>query len=673
MTAQQKIKVICITCIILALVQLVLLISRGHTYSHNLQVYLGLGIGMSICGSLLTFNMCIQYCSPFISIQILILKYAFYWMLWLMKRKHFKSFQKSNEDCTKAQREFLLRTIRTHKDTEYGKDFNLKDINTVEDFIKKHPLTTYNHYRSYIKRVAKGEQGIMFHQKPSVLGKTSGTTGLAKVFPVTEEYMKAITRKGNAITSTLRNRAGIPDLGPLQMTCSLLAHGAIGFSEGGTPVGSVTRFMMSDAIREILFCTPSLGSSIVHEPTSMYIHALFALRDEQLGSIWAPFASSLFIFFRFLEVSWNMLVQDIRNGSISDKLKALSSRDREELNRFLYPMPMRAYEIERQFRKGFDNIVRRLWPRMPVLYGVTSGSMQPFVSRLKKYCGDLKILSGFYISTEGLIGYACEFPDDGQTKYVCAASGIFCEFIPAAYCDDENPGTLLMDEVRVGECYELVITNTDGLYRYRMGDVVLITGFYDTTPIFQFQYRNGELLSLCAEKTSEIAVTKALNETAEKWDNVGIAHYVCAESPLYDEARGANDDLSTDILYYVIFVELSPAKDTMLASDINEHMKFEAEFDANLRTFSESYDRCREKSKLGPPRVIFLDQYAFSNFRGLLLETSSASAAQLKIPKKLRKLKWVQLFLAHKIKIAAADDNHNDGGTDRPKSNEDLV
>lgn len=350
-------------------------------------LYVGLGLGMTISAALFTFTMCSHHCSPFISIKVLVLKYAFHWLLWFLKRKHWHAFQKSNEDCTKAQSEFLLKTIRKHQDTAYGKDFNLKEISSVEDFLKKHPLTTYDHYREYIKRVAKGEQDVMFHKKPSVLGKTSGTTGLAKVFPVSEEYMNNITQRGNAVTSALRNQAGIADPKPLQMTCSLLVHGAVGFTEGGTPVGSVTTFMMSEAIREILFCTPPLGASIVHEPTSMYIHALFALRDEHLGSIWSPFASSLFIFFRFLEVSWNMLVQDIRSGSISEKLPSLSPRDREELNRFLYPMPDRANEIERQFRMGFDNIVSRLWPRMPVLYGVTSGSMQPFVQRLKKYSG----------------------------------------------------------------------------------------------------------------------------------------------------------------------------------------------------------------------------------------------------------------------------------------------
>ena len=55
---------------------------------------------------------------------------------------------------------------------------------------------------------------------------------------------------------------------------------------------------------------------------------------------------------------------------------------------------------------------------------------------------------------------------------------------------------------------------------------------------YNFRYRNGELLSLRNEKTSEVSVTKALQETTEKWEGVKLIDFVCAESPLYEEALG---------------------------------------------------------------------------------------------------------------------------------------
>ena len=53
----------------------------------------------------------------------------------------------------------------------------------------------------------------------------------------------------------------------------------------------------------------------------------------------------------------------------------------------------------------------------------------------------------------------------------------------------ENPATLLIDEVKQGQSYELVLTTPGGLYRYRNGDVVEVVGFHEKCPVIQFKYR----------------------------------------------------------------------------------------------------------------------------------------------------------------------------------------
>jgi hypothetical protein len=37
--------------------------------------------------------------------------------------------------------------------------------------------------------------------------------------------------------------------------------------------------------------------------------------------------------------------------------------------------------------------------------------------------------------------------------------------------------------------YEVVITNSSGLYRYRMGDMIRVVGFHNKAPIVEFMYR----------------------------------------------------------------------------------------------------------------------------------------------------------------------------------------
>lgn len=42
---------------------------------------------------------------------------------------------------------------------------------------------------------------------------------------------------------------------------------------------------------------------------------------------------------------------------------------------------------------------------------------------------------------------------------------MFCEFLPESSPEDEKPPTLLMEEVKEGQNYELVVTNASGLFR----------------------------------------------------------------------------------------------------------------------------------------------------------------------------------------------------------------
>lgn len=42
---------------------------------------------------------------------------------------------------------------------------------------------------------------------------------------------------------------------------------------------------------------------------------------------------------------------------------------------------------------------------------------------------------------------------------------MFCEFLPESSLEEETPHTLLMEDVKEGQSYELVITNASGLFR----------------------------------------------------------------------------------------------------------------------------------------------------------------------------------------------------------------
>lgn len=64
----------------------------------------------------------------------------------------------------------------------------------------------------------------------------------------------------------------------------------------------------------------------------------------------------------------------------------------------------------------------------------------------------------------GLIGVNL-WPQEPNRRYLLCPRSMFCEFLPESSLEDETPQTLLMEEVKEGHNYELVITNASGLFR----------------------------------------------------------------------------------------------------------------------------------------------------------------------------------------------------------------
>jgi hypothetical protein len=166
-------------------------------------------------------------------------------------------------------------------------------------------------------------------------------------------------------------------------------------------------------------------------------------------------------------------------------------------------------------------LLQQLMPHLQAVVAITTGSHSKFVHRLQQLISPgTAIITPFYGTTEGLYGYPAQLlvpgPWDfsehpGKQQYVLLPDATcFFEFIPAASADgvtsssipvkeidagncsnstqQQQPqqgeeGVLTMEQLQVGCSYKLVVTNFLGLLRYRIGDVVKVTGFmrYDVS------------------------------------------------------------------------------------------------------------------------------------------------------------------------------------------------
>lgn len=143
-----------------------------------------------------------------------------------------------------------------------------------------------------------------------------------------------------------------------------------------------------------------------------------------------------------------------------------------------------------------------LWSLRGVATGGTDASL--YKSRIKELWGKEPL--DIYGSTEAMMIATQTWDHKGMTF---VPNFNFLEFIPESERAKEKltpgyqPTTLLLDEVKQGQTYELVITNLLGgaFVRYRLGDIVTITGCRNDKldidiPQMAFYSRTGSLIDL---------------------------------------------------------------------------------------------------------------------------------------------------------------------------------
>ncbi|VAH11385.1 unnamed protein product [Triticum turgidum subsp. durum] len=153
-----------------------------------------------------------------------------------------------------------------------------------------------------------------------------------------------------------------------------------------------------------------------------------------------------------------------------------------------------------------------------------------------------------------------------------------------------------------------------GLYRYRLGDVVKIARFHNSTPELQFICRRSLVLSINIDKNTEKDLQLAVEEAAkllegEKLEIVDFTSYV---------------EKSSDPGRYVIFWELSSeATDDVLSGCANA---------LDLAFLDAGYMGSRKIKTIGPLELRVLRK---GTFREILLHflTLGGAVSQFKTPR----------------------------------------
>ena len=401
----------------------------------------------------------------------------------------------------------LLKILTQNADTEIGRAWNFKaitdgDIRT-DTFRKTIPLTTFEDYKPYIDRTAqKGEQNLITSEEIIQLAPSSGTTGQMKLLPLTQSAIK-LPQPTEGIQGKVLTLSNAPVDNP-KLTPSGLPILGLG----------VRLYQLAYKVVPEIYVIPAETLNVKPLSEALYCQLIFGLKhNTKVSALDSPFITVLLSGIEQLSLKWPQMLEVIRTGKLNGALQ-MSQEQRSILEEALGgPDPSQADRLVPIFKEAEKNKFRHflpsIWPELKRIHCLCSGNLASFLVTLRYYAGlSVHVLSPFFLCSEGLIGFAAK-PNE-ITSIFALNPTYFFEFIPLHLANEDQPDTLLPHEVEEGCIYEIVMTTTRGLYRYRNGDFIKVLKLGAYGPLIDFYSRKKMCLNLHGAKIYESSLEKAM-------------------------------------------------------------------------------------------------------------------------------------------------------------------
>jgi hypothetical protein len=451
----------------------------------------------------------------------------------------------------RTEQERVLRGIlRRNQSSAFGRRHAFSAIRTVGDYQNRVPLSDYNDYRAGVARIAEGETQVLTSERVRLFEPTSGSSSPAKWIPYTASLKREFQRGIRAWVADmflhdadLLHGAGYWSVSPAQPCEEVTPAGiAVGFADDSEYVGGLQKRL----VRSVLAVPPSVRHARTMEAFwYATLHHLVRRRDLRLISVWNP--SFLALLMDQLCEHRERLVAEAPD--LKPALRAATAAERHAL----------------------------LWPRLRVISCWADGNSGPPARRLAALFPQARIQAKGLIATEGFVS----LPWQGCDGSVLAVRSHFLEFLPAdstGRTDAMRPQ--LAHELEPGQTYSVVLTTGGGLYRYDLGDLVMVLARTHECPVVRFIGRKN-VADWRGEKLHELQAARILESvfTARRL-MPSFAMLAC--------------DTSGEVPNYVLYVEAAASEDDLDGIGTSIERALEENF---------HYRYARRLGQLGPVRV----------------------------------------------------------------------
>lgn len=326
----------------------------------------------------------------------------------------------------KVQRDTLQELLVLAANTEYGKKYNFNTILTAEQFRERLPIVHYEDISSYIHRMMEGENLLLCPEEVKWFAKSSGTTDAkSKFIPVSPSVLENCHFRGGKDVIAIFNKLN-PDAQVFSgKTLALGGSSEVSKSNNNCQFGDLSAIMISN--------TP-FWANMMKTPDSSIM----------------------------LMGNWEEKIEKICETTIKEDVRCLAGVPSWFLT-----------VINRILEKTGKSNLHEVWPNLELF--IHGGiSFIPYREQYKRLLPDPKMkYMETYNASEGFFGIQ-DNPED-PAMLLMLDYGVYYEFMPMSELGKANPRTLLLEEIKTGINYAMIITTSGGLWRYMIGDTIQFT------------------------------------------------------------------------------------------------------------------------------------------------------------------------------------------------------
>lgn len=396
-----------------------------------------------------------------------------------------------------TQDQMLRAYLRQNQNTQFGKEHHFGDIRNISTFRQQVPVRTYQEFLPYLEQIKQGKPRILTNEETRYFLPTGGTTG-TKLIPYTDSLKREFQR---AIAPWLVDIAWhFPSIlnGKTYWTITppgtrlhqdVSSHIPVGFEDDAAYFGWKGRLLGT------IFAAPAWVTQMQPIENFRFLTLYFLLKAANLRwlSIWSP--TFLLMLLDELDTSIESLLASLSDGVLYLPIqegKLIPSQQGKK----------RAKELEKLFALPLEERYGRIWPKLQFISLWDAAYARYPAQQVQTYFSQAHCQGKGLLATEGVVS----IPLHQAGGCVPALTSHVFEFLT-----DAGEARSLW-ELESGQTYSVLLTTGGGLYRYDIGDLVQVTGFYHSLPLLRFCGRKGRFCDLAGEKLEESFVNTTLEQ-----------------------------------------------------------------------------------------------------------------------------------------------------------------